>query len=342
MTCPLPDSAVGSGYFKRQSMFQEFLEAIDFSQLPLLDDTVTNITLTLPEDRQKSIKIRNGYQKDANPFISNAHRTSYHIAEDPERVMYPILDRSQNLPTIDAGRLEIIEAIAPTVSTVLFQKNKFVYKTIDRPIYIPGDTEHILNEINVLTQFSGKPNIAQLVGVVVSEDPYKTRPSAIRPPVITGLLLEYYSGGSLQQIITENKGHDGSVLRRWALQIGRAIELLHKNNRTHLDIKPSNVVFDANKNAILIDISGTGGYVWEWLSPEMQMIIQQNLETVPATTPFDERVATDCWAFGKLLSTMAMNIPTDGQGERLQSIADDLTRTDPKARISLSDALARI
>lgn len=30
---------------------------------------------------------------------------------------------------------------------------------------------------------------------------------------------------------------------------------------------------DSNENAILIDVSGTGGYMWEWLSPEMQIFM---------------------------------------------------------------------
>jgi hypothetical protein len=34
----------------------------------------------------------------------------------------------------------------------------------------PGDTEHIMNEIDALAQFRGQPNIAQLVGLVVSEN----------------------------------------------------------------------------------------------------------------------------------------------------------------------------
>ncbi|KAH1972852.1 hypothetical protein KXV92_005417 [Aspergillus fumigatus] len=123
---------------------------------------------------------------------------------------------------------------------------------------------------------------------------------------------------------------------------GRALEILHTRRRTHLDIKPSNIVFDSNKNAILIDISGTGGYEWEWLSPEMRKIIQENAASAPATTPFDERVATDCWAYGKLLSTMAEKLGTGGLGKKLQSIGNYLTKADPKARISLSDALERI
>ena len=129
---------------------------------------------------------------------------------------------------------------------------------------------------------------------------------------------------------------------RWAIQIGTALESLHTSGRTHLDIKPSNIVLDANKNAILIDISGTGGYLWEWLSPEMQILIQQNIDITPANMPFGVRVATDCWAYGRLLSTIAEKCPPGGTGEKLRFIGEALNKAAPESRISLRDALAQL
>ncbi|EED14485.1 serine-threonine protein kinase, putative [Talaromyces stipitatus ATCC 10500] len=333
------------GYLKRRAIFQEFVKAIDFGQLDLIDDTVTRISLTLAEQSHKPIpirNIRNDYQTEANFFLSIAHRVSFQIEEDPGRIIYPILGQDQDLPIFEASHLQDEKVIAPTVSIVRFKQKRFAYKKIDRPIYEAGDTQHILNEIDALAHFRGQPNIAQLIGLVISGNPYKTRPPTISVPVITGFLLEYYTEGCLEQVLAENTVQDDALLRRWALQTGRALEILHIQRRTHLDIKPSNIVFDADKNAILIDISGTGGYEWEWLSPEMQKIIQGNAAMAPASTPFDKRVATDCWAYGKLLLTMAKKIGTSSLGKRLQSIGDDLTKTDPKARISLSDALERI
>lgn len=200
--------------------------------------------------------------------------------------------RERCLPTFEARCLHTVEVIAPTVSIVVFEQRLFAYKTIDRPIYEPEGTNHVLNEINVLAQLRGLPSIAQLVSLVVSENPYKTCPSTAMPTVITGFLLEYYSGGSLEQIFEDEFQFD-TLPVQWALQIGTALNTLHKRGRTHLDIKPSNIVLDANKNAVLIDVSGTGGYVWEWRSTEMQVVIQQNSETSPANTPFEARVATD-------------------------------------------------
>ncbi|KAH8430495.1 uncharacterized protein LDX57_008157 [Aspergillus melleus] len=322
--------------------FREFIKAIEFAELALLDDTVTLISLTLAEQSNKPLPIRNvpsNDQTEANHYFSVAHQVFFQIEEDPRRTIYPILDQAQDLPTFEASHLQDEEDIAATVSTVYFKQKQLAYKKIDRPIYEPGDTEHILNEITALEQFRGRSNVAQLIGLVISDNPYKTRPATTSSPVITGFLLEYYPGGSLEQVLAETQDQDDSLLRRWALQIGRALQTLHVQRRTHLDIKPSNIVFDANQNAILIDISGTSGYGWEWLAPEMQQIIERDAETAPASTAFDKRVATDCWAYGKILSTMATRLGTNGLGKRIKSISDALTTTDPKARVSSSHAL---
>ncbi|KXG53422.1 uncharacterized protein PGRI_004720 [Penicillium griseofulvum] len=337
----LPQVIVDLGYLQRRSIPRRFLEAVDFGQLRLLEDTVTMITLNLTKQSQNSITIRDGYQTSANYFISAAGQMCYEITEDPKRVTYPTLDRNKCLPTVEASSLQNIEAIAPRVSTVIFKQQKFAFKTIDHPIYEPGDTDHILDEIDALTQLHGQPNIGQLVGLVVSDNPYKTYQSTDLPVVVRGFLLEYYPKGSLEQIIAEDKLRNGSLLIQWALQIVRALESLHKRGRSHLDIKPSNIVFDDSEDAILIDISGTGGYTLEWISPEMHIYLQQDGEIAAANAPFGMRIATDCWAYGRVLSTIAEKSDIRAS-EMLQSVANDLTVAGLEARISLRDALTKL
>lgn len=340
---PLPKSVLDLGYLKRRSVFRQFIEAIDFAQLQLLDDTVTNITLTLNEQTQNPIIIiREGFQTSENYFMALAHRVCCSITEDPNKVPYPSLDRCRGLRKFEASHLQKVEDITPTVSIVLVKQRKFAYKSIDRLIYVPGDAEHVMDEIDALSQFRGHPNIAQLVGLVVSANPYKTNPSTDMLPVITGFLVEFYSGGSLEQIIETKKVLDHALLVQWALQVGEALRSLHMSGRTHLDIKPSNIVLDSQKNAILIDIGGTGGFGLEWLSPEMEMSIRQNTEKIPTNASFAERVATDCWAYGKVLSALAIESDTVGGAERLQSIARRLTEAIPVARISLDHALEEL
>ncbi|KAJ5727242.1 hypothetical protein N7493_005062 [Penicillium malachiteum] len=49
------------------------------------------------------------------------------------------------------------------------------------------------------------------------------------------------------------------------------------------------------ENAVLIDVSGTGCYTFEWLSPELKTFLEQNPEKFPVSADalFDEQVAAD-------------------------------------------------
>ncbi|CAG8227947.1 unnamed protein product [Penicillium salamii] len=248
--------------------------------------------------------------------------------------------KEQSFPIFEARDLQTVEVVAAAVSKVMFKQQMFAYKVIDRILYIPEDTESLLEEIEVLAQLDGVPHIAQLVGMVATEDPYKTYPSTDLPPVITGFLLEYHPGGTLQQIL-ESDSQFGALPIQWALQIGTALRSLHNRRRTHLDIKPPNVVLDVNQNAILIDVSGSGAFEWDWLAPEVVILMQQTNEA-PGHAPFEARVATDCWAYGRIISALAENSGNPLISERLQSIADGLTKATPESRISLCDALAQL
>lgn len=336
----VPDSITSLGYLKRRSAFQGFLRAIDFRQLQLLDDTRSNIVLTMTDKTDNIIPMQEDLHHE-NIYVAIVHQMRFEIMEDNDRVIYPPTYQVQGLRSFDAGCLQNPEMIAPAVSTITLNHQKLIYKTIDRPIYESRDTKDIINEINALTQFRGAPNIAQLVGLVESENPYKTSLSSKMPRVITGFLLEYYSGGSLDGITSEGIAVTDRLRIQWAIQVGKALELLHTKERAHLDIKPSNVVLDSEQNAFLIDIGGSGCYTWEWLSPEMQVYMEENTEKTPADAALDVQVATDCWAYGKLLSFIAtIYSPGGTMSDELRVIGDNLTKSTPETRTSLSKSLS--
>ena len=119
----IPEPILKIRYLKRRSMFQEFIKAIDFGQLDLLDDTVTRISLTMTDQIHKPFPIRivpNDYQTGANYFLSIAHRMSFQIGEDPGRTIYPALNQAQDLPTFKASLLKDHEVIAPAVLIMLY------------------------------------------------------------------------------------------------------------------------------------------------------------------------------------------------------------------------------
>ena len=54
-----------------------------------------------------------------------------------------------------------------------------------------------------------------------------------------------------------------------------------------MDIKPANVVLDADGNAVLIDISGIGGITHGWRAPEIRDKI------LPSELPYEVRRSND-------------------------------------------------
>ncbi|KAJ5909043.1 hypothetical protein N7495_001725 [Penicillium taxi] len=99
---------------------------------------------------------------------------------------------------------------------------------------------------------------------------------------------------------------------------------------------------DREGNAFLIDISGTGGYTWEWLSPEMRTFIEEDPDKAPSDALFATRIATDCWAYGQLLLIIAKGSEPGNAGEKLQVISRDLTKANSEVRITLRNTLAML
>jgi hypothetical protein len=73
-----------SGLSQKPVHISRISRSDDFGQLQLLDDTVTGITLSLTEQSQTSIMIRDGHQNPANFFIAVVHQMCCNIAEDPD------------------------------------------------------------------------------------------------------------------------------------------------------------------------------------------------------------------------------------------------------------------
>jgi serine/threonine protein kinase len=156
------------------------------------------------------------------------------------------------------------------------------------------------------------------------------------PLVVTGILLEAYSGGSLQQALTEDRVAEYSW-KPWALQIRAALKSLHEAKKTHMDIKPSNVVLDADGNAVLIDISGIGGTtLCEWCSQRFEIRYPHLIFRL------NNGNLNDIWAYGKLLSTIASQARDDPYVKTLNRVALCLMEEDCQARMSLSRAISRL
>lgn len=111
-------------YRERRSEFQELVRSFDYNPFSLLDDAVTEIVLTLSEDSQDSTTsfLLQEYRRNDNVFIQYAHRTSYKVREDPERVAYPPCEGFPNRRRSDIGELQKGEHLSVAVIQVLFEK----------------------------------------------------------------------------------------------------------------------------------------------------------------------------------------------------------------------------
>ncbi len=66
-------------------------------------------------------------------------------------------------------------------------------------------------------------------------------------------VMEYCSGGSLDNKIKRENGLNEKESVRYAMQIGKALKYMHSKKMLHLDLKPGNVVLNDKGDAVLID-----------------------------------------------------------------------------------------
>ncbi|KAL4795930.1 kinase-like domain-containing protein [Aspergillus venezuelensis] len=215
----------------------------------------------------------------------------------------------------------------------------YILKVVDRPLYNTHDTESIRKELENLEIVRNTPNIIQASGVVVSSNPYTTSSKNKNILVIMGIMLEYHNRGDLKTILKENPTRLPSYpWKKWPLQIATALSHFHAPNITHMDIKPSNIVIDSRGNAILIDISGIGGFTHGWLAPE----IRNDMTCLPSELPFEVRRGNDIWAFGRLLGQIASEGGDCPSGKGLEQIAGELMIEDVQQRMGLEEAISRL
>ncbi|KAL5341870.1 kinase-like domain-containing protein [Aspergillus crustosus] len=277
----------------RREEFQAFVRLIDYSTLPLLDDTVTELIL--------EEELSGGHESNNNPFMKTAAKLKWTVQEDPSRVVYPLCDEFLYQSEIADGVFRVLNA----------NNTPYILKVVNRPLYQPYDTEVIRKELENLAIFQNVPHVVQAVGIAVSANPYMTSSTRDQSLVVMGIILEYYSGGSLQTILSENRLLD-FAWERWALQIATALVCFHMAGKKHMDIKLANVVLDADGNAVLIDISGIGGI------------------THGCKLPFT------------LLSNLVLHAGDSPFVRLLEKIAGDLMVEETHERMTLSEAIPKL
>ncbi|KAJ5131440.1 protein kinase domain-containing protein [Penicillium bovifimosum] len=321
---------------ERRSEFQDFVRLIDFRSMALLDNTVTEVILNGDSETTEPVKLYRE-PEDTNGFAKHTKNLQFHIREDPSRVVYPPCLQFPSFRAINVAELEEEDEISAAVSRVLHKRDgkSYILKVVNRPLYLPRDSDVIQQELENLEQFKGVPGIVQPAGIAVFANPYATCQNCVQQMVVNGILMEYYSGGSLQRVLNEERVREFHW-ERWAVQIGNALDVFHRAKKTHMDIKPSNIVLDNDGNAILIDISGIGGVTYQWRAPEIRH------EISPLDLPFHTRRMNDVWAYGKLLTEIASNAGNSSFAGTLRLVADHLTEENVHNRWTSSEAISRL
>ncbi|OAL30147.1 hypothetical protein AYO20_08863 [Fonsecaea nubica] len=326
---------------RRRDKFRYFISRLQIGKLTLLDDTMTKVELKLVPtesallDRAITDLLLQSDIQDTrgNRFLEEYRRLRVTIYEDGERILYPLYSSDSKWPpTIWLSELEIEEDITGAVGRFhqRGERTSYIFKTIDRPFYRRQDTAVIQRELENLKRFRSTPYIAQLSAVVVSPNPYQTIPSTDGRPVMRGILMLYYPGGTLEEWLKRNTVTD-LHWQRWPLQICRALQSLHSRNIAHTDLKPGNIVIDDCENAVVIDISGIGGVTYEWRAPQIRF------EASQASLEAEKR--SDIWAYGKMMLKIAERYPGS---QWLREIAATTMCESPKLRPDLGSIISEL
>ncbi|KAI1451633.1 kinase-like domain-containing protein [Annulohypoxylon moriforme] len=301
---------VNTNACQRRKGLEDLCRRISFSDICLLDDTVTELVLSkdlgdsklplLPQDEPLDPKII---------YASIVLDLRFRTQEYAERVRFPSYDNDGVIPAVNWSAVQKEEELGAGVYRVYIKgkPEQYVYKEVERPLYDPYDTEILQQELRNLMLLRNTKGIVQILAVVISVNPYQTNEGK-GLSVLRGIILEYHSRGSLQ-------------------------DLLRSKPTTNCPWLP-NIVIDANGDLVLIDLSGLA-VSREWLSPEMKDIC------APSEEDLESRVQNDTWAFGKLLSCMA-DAATNPQEVRLLKEVTAFANAEIPMRISLRDAIAML
>ncbi|GAB1311791.1 hypothetical protein MFIFM68171_02001 [Madurella fahalii] len=326
---------------KRRNDLRDLCRCVDFRQIPLLDDTVTEVILSL-DPSPESVKLPYTTQPSADSeYASIISHLWVCTLEDPLRIRFPVYDSSNGISARRLSEIRVKEELnGDSVYKVLLQGDEtpYVYKEVERAHYVPRDTEVLEQELRNLDMFRGTTvGIVQLVAAVVSQNPYQTTQPGKEcdPVVLRGFLLEHHPNGTLESALKSPTPETRERWCEWALQIASAFAEMHRRGLAHMDLKPSNVVLSGESDAVLIDISGIGGVTRQWLYPEM---LESKKD--PLSWGIAAQQQNDIWALGQIILAMADACCADEQKQLLRSVA--LATTRPCPRIPLSEVIAAL
>ena len=356
---------------KRRRHLEELCQHLDWDDLRFLDDTVTEVFIRRDGDKMgpghewdfpvcDRVLRMNGTLSPDCEFAPYVAQLRFCLRVDPFHVRFPPFDYNAGIPTKELSDINKIHDLSmDRVHEVRLvgDDKPYIYKHVDMltPLYEPQESEALDQELRNLQLIRGVEGIVQLVAAVVSRNPYQTVQDVedshtiqingfrkFKPQVVLrGLLLEYHPNGTLKYALQSPQPNPGRPFRKWSLQISLAVSRLHERGIAHMDLKPSNVVIDADDNAVLIDISGIGGVTPEYLAPEMYDVSEYDVSDLLSIN-VEIRMRNDIWALGKMISQMADISIDNTEKQQLRHIALSAMANEPSSRTALPSIISSL
>ena len=319
---------------KRRRDLENLCSCIDFDLSQLLNDTVTELLLSREcETSCQQLRLKTPLHPESE-YADIVDNLWFRVQEDPYRVRFPPYDvKSSAVPSRHLLDIKKIQELGMGVYLVHVDNIHHVYKEVDRPLYVPRDSDVLEQELRNLERLRDSENVVKLVAAVVSDNPYRTTKATEddTPDSLQGILLEYHPNGTLRTALQLRKPHVPWLCL--ALQITRALNGLHQNGISHMDLKPENIVLNKENVAILIDVSGIGGITRKWLSPEMRLIPE------PWSQGIEARKQNDIWALGQIVSEISQVTYGAVEQQVLREVSLLATADNPP-RIPLQDIMS--
>ncbi|KAL4965148.1 kinase-like domain-containing protein [Aspergillus stella-maris] len=178
-------------------------------------------------------------------------------------------------PTVEIKDLRLVKQLNEAVSLVTQSDQSFaIFKSANSSLH------HTYHELHFLLTCPPHPNIMPRPLAIV------TKRSAFGGKCgVVGFLLQNFHGGSLRDILPARQRAgilSDSVKLRWCRQIASALAHVQQTGRFYSDLRPDNVLLDAEGNAILCDFEQRGNW-YEWCSPEV--LYRQYAENIRSRLP---------------------------------------------------------
>lgn len=197
-------------------------------------------------------------------------RLHIHVAEDVnEKIPYPPLTQ---LAHLNFARYQYVQVQEHEVNFVSHLSG-FVYRVnvrgricVKKEITSIDTVPEFLYELEALARLRKSKYVINLFGVVIGELNGHT--------VVTGVLLEYASGGALNDFFYENQklSLDSNTKMTWIRQVVEGLSDIHESGYVQGDCTLSNVVIDSDQNAKIVDINRRGCPIG-WEPPEFRGMI---------------------------------------------------------------------